>query len=129
MRTSTDISGKGGFSLLEVLITVVLISVLAGIVTVNAGRLADQAEYRYRLNSLDRLVDAARREAIGQARIVRLSEFASAEAQEVRDYVSFDETASVYPSGACVAGSGVLITPRGPLGFSISQVSCAIRFG
>ena len=128
MRTSTDPGGKGGFSLLEVLITIVLISVLAGIVTVNAGQLAEQAEYRYRLNSVDRVVDAARREAIGEARIVRLSEYARSQAEEVRDYVSFDETASVHPSGACVAGSGILITPRGRLVFTISPVSCAIKF-
>lgn len=117
---------EAGFSLIEIVVSLAILSLLSSIVVMNIMLLLDDRRSKAIFIQLSNAIEQARIESLHTHRTVHLSEIIATRFPELSEHVAIEDDILVMSNAACSAGTVQLTLQNQTNNYRIAAVTCAI---
>lgn len=120
-------AGTAGFSLIEVLASLAILSLLASVVFMNLTPLVEERRMDSIQSAVQNALEQARTENISSKRSVSVENFISTHYPELLPYLSLSSDLQVVSNGACSAGTVEIRYAERAHRYQISALTCDMQ--
>ena len=120
-------ASQSGFSLLEVMVSLVILSLASSVVAVNMMPLLDERRTNAVHDDLVAAIEQARLSSFANKRSIPLKQYLAEEHPDLAQLVRLDDDLLILPAGACQAGKIQLAQDDQVHTLELQQLTCELK--
>lgn len=121
-----DIHHEAGFSLLEVIVSLVILGLASSVVVINMLPMLDDRRQRAAEGQLVAAIEQARLQTFALEQPIALKAFLAENHPQLAQQVTVDENLLILPAGACQTGEIQLQTATARQTFYLGRLTCEL---